>query len=95
MLHCLLCAAPFHGRSDAVYCSSACRQKAYRTRTARRLAAVATPPRSRRPVSVAIALRRAELARQRSIQVCRVSAERLEALGETRRRLLELAQVRR
>lgn len=35
-LRCCVCRAPFYGRSDACYCSGACRQKAYRSRIARR-----------------------------------------------------------
>jgi len=34
-LRCCVCRAPFYGRSDACYCSGACRQKAYRARVAR------------------------------------------------------------
>jgi hypothetical protein len=33
MRTCTVCAAQFHGRSDAQYCSPACRQRAYRERT--------------------------------------------------------------
>jgi hypothetical protein len=33
-LRCWICGTPFYGRSDACYCSGACRQKAYRARTA-------------------------------------------------------------
>lgn len=36
---CGICGVVFHGRSDAIYCSPACRQKAHRTRTAERTAA--------------------------------------------------------
>jgi hypothetical protein len=32
---CTVCAAEFHGRADAAYCSPACRQKAHRARQAR------------------------------------------------------------
>ncbi|MEE6175439.1 hypothetical protein [Mycobacterium sp. 050134] len=35
---CALCGRSFSARSDAVYCSSACRQKAHRARAARRTA---------------------------------------------------------
>jgi len=31
---CEMCSAPMHGRKDKLYCSSACRQKAYRQRQA-------------------------------------------------------------
>lgn len=34
MASCSECQADFYGRADAVYCSSRCRQKAYRARTA-------------------------------------------------------------
>lgn len=40
MLACAVCAAGFYGRSDARYCSAACRQKAHRAREARRIAAL-------------------------------------------------------
>lgn len=39
---CLLCEAPIEGaRSDVLYCSAACRQKAYRRRPAQLAAAAA------------------------------------------------------
>ena len=34
-LRCFVCGTRFYGRSDACYCSGACRQKAYRARMAR------------------------------------------------------------
>jgi hypothetical protein len=34
-LSCAVCAVQFTGRADALYCSAACRQKAYRLRTLR------------------------------------------------------------
>ena len=36
---CTICGTDFHGRADAAYCSTACRQKAYRTRTRTAIAA--------------------------------------------------------
>jgi hypothetical protein len=39
---CIVCACDFHGRRDARYCSTACRQKAYRRRS--RNAPPVTPP---------------------------------------------------
>lgn len=39
---CVVCGGVFHGRVDAVYCSPACRQKAHRARTARRIAALSS-----------------------------------------------------
>jgi hypothetical protein len=38
VLTCSFCGAGFAARSDALYCSPACRQKAHRARTARRTA---------------------------------------------------------
>lgn len=35
---CGICGSAFHARSDAIYCSSACRQRAHRARTAERIA---------------------------------------------------------
>jgi hypothetical protein len=35
---CALCGTEFYGRADAAYCSTGCRQKAYRTRTRNELA---------------------------------------------------------
>jgi hypothetical protein len=40
-----MCGVGFRGRSDAMYCSSACRQKAHRARTARRIAGQVGPER--------------------------------------------------
>jgi hypothetical protein len=41
-----MCGIMFYGRADARYCTKACRQRAYRERTARR-AALETVPRPR------------------------------------------------
>ena len=41
-----MCGIMFYGRADARYCTRACRQRAYRERTARR-AALETVPRPR------------------------------------------------
>lgn len=35
VLSCAVCSGQFNGRTDAVYCSPACRQKAYRLRNPR------------------------------------------------------------
>jgi hypothetical protein len=45
---CTVCLCEFHGRSDARYCSTACRQKAYRRRS--RNATPVTPPVASGPV---------------------------------------------
>jgi hypothetical protein len=86
---CGACGTGFSGRSDAVYCSAACRQKAHRTRTARRVANLRERARGDFPRSLnrieATALRQAvaeSLVRARqqvdwSRELCRTSAERM------------------
>ena len=37
---CAVCNTEFHGRADAAYCSTACRQKAYRARTRNSMASL-------------------------------------------------------
>ncbi|OBH15782.1 hypothetical protein A9X04_12945 [Mycobacterium sp. E3247] len=89
---CAVCGAGFSARSDALYCTSACRQRAHRARSARRTAELReTVRRSARtargtPSDVARSLQRSaadsvERARRqvdRSRELCRVSALRLQ-----------------
>jgi hypothetical protein len=84
LLTCGGCGIGFRGRSDAIYCSSACRQKAHRARTARRIAALAEPrsPRTRpqRRLSkpdVAVTIERARREQSRSRELCRAAADTL------------------
>lgn len=83
-MKCALCSTGFTARADAVYCSSACRQKAHRARTARRIAALglvnrqqnnARPAAVRPDVARSIARAREQIAESR--RLCRASAERL------------------
>jgi hypothetical protein len=89
---CAVCRTGFSARSDAVYCSSACRQKAHRARTARRIADLrARVVRTTRPVlsdpnaagkslqrAAAGSIQRAREQVQRSRELCRISTERLQ-----------------
>ena len=43
-MHCWECGTAFYGRVDARYCCGGCRQKAYRSRAARRAADETVPP---------------------------------------------------
>jgi hypothetical protein len=87
---CSMCGVGFSGRSDAIYCSSACRQKAHRQRTARRTAALRetlrqgfAPTRdsaeARRSLRLAVAtsVRRSREQVDRSRELCRMSERRL------------------
>lgn len=82
---CVVCSTGFSARSDAVYCSSACRQKAHRARVARRVAALSSQNSDHtRPVGsrgvradVARTLERAREQIAQSRKLCDVSAERL------------------
>lgn len=82
LLTCGGCGIGFRGRSDAIYCSSACRQKAHRGRTARRVAALAEPRPARvRPQrkvgkpEVSSAIERAQRERRRARELCRAAAD--------------------
>lgn len=83
MTTCSMCDGTFSARSDAIYCSPACRQKAHRARTAHRMAALrATLGRSSgaagslRP-SVAYTVQRAREQVDRSRELCRDTERRL------------------
>ncbi|MEB3983580.1 hypothetical protein OQ968_20215 [Mycobacterium sp. 663a-19] len=86
---CAICGGGFSARSDAVYCSSACRQKAHRARTARRIAdlraGVDAGPRTGPSAtgkalqrSAAGTIQRARDQVRRSRELCRLAAERLQ-----------------
>ncbi|ORW15270.1 hypothetical protein AWC17_17700 [Mycobacterium nebraskense] len=100
---CAVCGAGFSARSDAVYCSSACRQKAHRARTARRTAVLretlrrssgmgrgtySDSPRSPEP-SVASSIQRARQQLDRTRELCRVSELRLQESDAIRQAALE------
>lgn len=99
---CAVCGTGFTGRSDAVYCSAACRQKAHRARTARRVDALRSLRSGRnevrRPVGIrsdiaqSIARAREQIAESR--RLCRVSAERLQRLEDLQRELAKPREVR-
>jgi hypothetical protein len=85
---CAVCGTGFSGRSDATYCSSACRQKAHRARTARRIAALRAN-RSHRPrvdsdatqllqLAAADSVQRARQRISHSLELCRTSAKRIQ-----------------
>ncbi|ORW29168.1 hypothetical protein AWB91_24380 [Mycobacterium paraense] len=83
MTTCSMCGGAFSARSDAVYCSPACRQKAHRARTAQRTAVLREALRrssgaagSLRP-SVAGAVQRAREQVDRSRELCRDTERRL------------------
>lgn len=87
-----MCGTDFSARSDAVYCSSACRQKAHRARTAHRIAnlhalvsraatpALADPNATGKSLQQAAAssIQRAREQVERSRELCRISTERLQ-----------------
>jgi glutathione S-transferase len=85
LLTCGVCGIGFRGRSDARYCSSACRQKAHRDRTARRIAGLAEQRQSGAGAARAIikpdvagAIKRAADERRRARALCRTSAAILD-----------------
>ncbi|WP_077090369.1 hypothetical protein [Mycobacterium rhizamassiliense] len=87
---CAVCHAGFFGRTDAVYCSSACRQKAHRARTARRIAVLRersrpVPATAQTQVEVSSSLRAAASSMRHSREqidrahaLCQMSQERLQ-----------------
>jgi hypothetical protein len=80
-----MCGAAFSARSDAVYCSSACRQKAHRARTLRRIAELDWRPGSARVLveaDVAGTIARARLEQLRAHELCRIAADILKASAE-------------
>jgi thymidylate kinase len=84
---CAVCATGFVARSDAVYCSSACRQKAHRARTARRVAALARVSQRSQvnsddakllQLAAANSMQRARQRIKHSLELCRTSAKRIQ-----------------
>ena len=100
---CALCGTGFSARSDAVYCSSACWQKAHRARTARRIAnlragvasgsalAPANPQATGSSLQGAAAgsIQRAREQIDRSRELCRISAEHLKQAAAIERQFGE------
>lgn len=97
---CTVCGAGFARRRDAVYCSSACRQKAHRARTAGRLDALqqrlakgSGPKPLRREdarslqFAVADSLRVARERVERSRELCRLAEDLLRQCRTDRQRL--------
>lgn len=89
-----MCGAGFSARADAVYCSSACRQKAHRARSARRVEVLrqnvvrrATASEQSRSLqrTVAGSMQRARQQLDRSRELCRVSELRLQESAALRR----------
>ena len=77
-LTCFICGNGFYARSDAVYCSPACRQKAHRARLARR-----TKP------NVAGSAQRAQQALDRARALCRAAADHLEQAAATQQEIIQ------
>lgn len=95
-LTCPVCRARFHARSDAVYCSDACRQRAYRNRIARRSAALAVRHRPKQhsvrvltKPDIGATFARAQSARDRAREVCRAAADSVYQAETARRRRAE------
>ena len=82
-LTCFICGNGFYGRSDAVYCSPACRQKAHRARLARR-----TKP------NVAGSAQRAQQALDRARALCRAAADHLEQATATQQEIIQRYSIR-
>jgi hypothetical protein len=96
-LTCQMCGADFGGRSDAVYCSSACRQKAHRARTARRIAELEWRPGRRRALvkpDVAGTIARARVEQRRAHELSRITAGILAASAESQAQLKSVVWLR-
>jgi hypothetical protein len=93
-----MCGTAFGARSDAVYCSSACRQKAHRARTARRIAELQWRHGSRRVLvkpDVAGTIARARLERRRARELSRIATDILNASAESQERLNSVVWLHR
>ncbi len=94
-----MCGTTFSARSDAVYCSPACRQKAHRSRTAEQIAELRqalkpSPAREKAEalqLSVVKSLQRARTEVDRSRELCRASERHVQAINALRQ---ELARAR-
>ena len=91
---CAVCGTDFPGRSDAVYCSSACRQKAHRVRTAVRIANL--NDRVKQSFGRTLAKRDVAASRQhvqdvmnRSRELCLTAAERMQQAAAIQERCRE------
>jgi hypothetical protein len=82
MRGCAVCSATLTGRADAIYCSSACRQKAHRVRTAQ--------PRLQSADTVEL-INRARAAQLQSRRICREAVQRR---GELITAIQQLATAR-
>lgn len=79
-VQCQACGTVFRGRADARYCSNACRQKAHRTRTARRAAenTVSAPELSTAIMQARYTRQLARTARERAKEARRVASQARE-----------------
>jgi IS5 family transposase len=82
LVTCSVCGVGFHARSDAIYCSAACRQKAHRARMARRIAAGAVRP------EIARTVQRAREEQRRARELCRAAADALRESVASHQRLI-------
>jgi hypothetical protein len=94
VVSCAVCGTSFPARSDAVYCSSACRQKAHRVRTAERLAELSD--RVKHSVGsrltkkeVAASRQHVENVMRRSRDLCLTAADRVQQAVATQERCRE------
>jgi hypothetical protein len=97
-LTCQMCGSAFSARSDAVYCSSACRQKAQRARTARRIAELEWRPGRTRVFikpDAAGTIARARVEQRRAHELCRIAADILKASAESHAQLKSVVWLRR
>ncbi len=88
---CAVCDTLFSGRADAVYCSSACRQKAHRERTARRIAELSdlveqSSGRKSTGRESTVSAAQVRDVVKRSRELCRTSAERIRKAAEIEQR---------
>jgi hypothetical protein len=95
---CGVCGYGFHGRSDALYCSSACRQKAHRARTALRIAE-GHQQRSPRPAfdkpDVAAIIERARVQQRRARELCRIAEATLQECRESQQQMMAVRWLKR
>lgn len=92
---CAVCGTSFPARSDAVYCSSACRQKAHRVRTAERIADLSG--RAKQSFGRTLTKRDAAASRQhvqdvmnRSRELCLTAAERMQQAAAIQERCRQI-----
>jgi hypothetical protein len=93
-----MCGTAFGARSDAVYCSSACRQKAHRARAARRIAELQWRRGTRRVLvkpDVAGTIARARLEQRRARELSRIATDILKASAESHEQLNSVVWLHR